>query len=488
MALSKVQGQRQIAVNISGSSKFGIHPLISSERTYNRYVSDGFGVDFSGWKRKTNFTGIQEGRDLFPSNGGFMLAVRGASVYRLDHINSTPIFLFNIGSSTGFVTIDENLSGQIAIVGGQELWIYNYEDNLFAQFTLDPDILPGFVRYQNSFFLFGNTQSAPNNKIWAVYNGGSGTSITLNIKLAIQTKVTIAQAVVPIPGAGNNALVMGITVAEPWQQRGGSQNYFKNQATNCDYGTPSVETIASQDRMIVWLAVNEASSPVLMIYDGTESKEISTDGIDKLLSSVDFPSQSYATFYRQDGHLFYILSFYNAKDNFSIMYDFNTKMFFDVTDWDFTVFPGRKIIRYENQDYFISYKDGQIYEIGSDITYIQLDDETIKEIPRIRICDTQMSPDGEPFVVDYLNFIIETGTQPQIYYDNPSTPRIDLSISNNGGYTFGSTVSWEMEPTGHFLSRPHFPNLGRCNRFTLQIRFWSEWRFVTGNGVIGITP
>jgi hypothetical protein len=280
---------------------------------------------------------------------------------------------------------------------------------------------------------------------------------------------------------------MGHTVTEPWQQRGGAQNYYKNSSTNCDYGVASVETIASQDKMVVWLAVNEASSPVIMVYDGSRSTPISSDGITYLLDTVRFPSQSYASFYRQDGHLFYLLSFYNVADNFTVMYDFNTKMFFDVTDWDFSVFPGRQIIRYEGQDYFISYKDGQLYEIGSDIPYIQVDDETQYEIQRIRTCDTQMTPDGEPFDVDAFTYIVETGTQPNDFSINPSPPRIDIRISNDGGYTFGSIVPFEMPPTGHFLSRPYIPNLGRYNRITIQMRFWSRWRFVTGNGTLRIT-
>ncbi|MES2218969.1 MAG: hypothetical protein V4501_11225 [Pseudomonadota bacterium] len=480
---------RQITmpVNISGSSKFGRYPLISSERTYNRYTSDGFGVDFSGWIKRTTFPGEVEGRGAFPSIGGFILIVRGASVYRLAHINSTPIFLFNIGSSTGLVTIAENLSSQISIVGGNEWWIYNYLDNSFAQITPTGDLVPGFIRYQNSFFLVANTTAAVNSQVWQVYNGGAGTTVTLNIELTIQTKHNTAEAVIPIPGAGNNALVMGQTVSEPWQQRGGAQNYYKNSSTNCDYGVVSVETIASQDKMVVWLAVNEASSPVIMVYDGSRSTPISSDGITFLLDTVRFPSQSYASFYRQDGHLFYLLSFYNVADNFTIMYDFNTKLFFDVTDWDFSVFPGRQIIRYEGQDYFISYKDGQLYEIGSDIPYIQVDDDTQYEIQRIRTCDTQMTPDGEPFDVDAFTYIIENGTQPNDFSINPSPPRIDIRISNDGGYTFGNIVPFYMEPTGHFLSRPYIPNLGRYNRITIQMRFWSKWRFVTGNGTLRIT-
>lgn len=475
-----------VPVKIVGGSVFGRYPLISSERTYNMYVSDNYLIDFAGWKQALTTPGSIQGRGFyFSEKGGFIIWVKGASVYRVDHINNTPTFLFTIGSSTGFVSIADNLSSQVAIVGGGECWVYNYVDNVFGQPTLNPDLVPGYVAYHDTHFVFGNASTAQNGSYWFIYNTAAGFELAYVQQLPIQTKASFAQAVVPIPGLGSNVMVFGQVVAEYWQERGGVQDYFKNASSNSDYGVVSIETIAVNDRMVCWLAVNQSSAPVIMVSHGGQTERISTDGIDYLLDSVNHPEQSYASFYRQDGHLFYLLSFYNEADNFSIMYDFNTKMFYDLTDWDFGVFPGRQLVYFEGQQYFIHFKNGNIYEMGSDLTFIQQDDDTTYEIPRIRTCDTQMTPDAEPFSVDYFNFILETGTQP-ISAELPGPPRIDIRISGTGGVTFSNIVPFELPPTAHFFSRPHLTNLGRFNRFTVQLRFWSKWRFVMGNGVVGL--
>src|SRR5690606_31607021 len=110
------------------------------------------------------------------------------------------------------------------------------------------------------------------------------------------------------------------------------QIYQRNSSINIDYGVASVSTIAANDDMIAWLGVNEKSSPAIMVMTGGRATRISTDGIDYLLSRVQNPDISTGMFYRQDGHVFYILTFYHPDDNFSIMYDFTTEKFFDLTD------------------------------------------------------------------------------------------------------------------------------------------------------------
>ena len=82
-----------------------------------------------------------------------------------------------------------------------------------------------------------------------------------------------------------------------------------------------------------------------MVFTGQGAKRISTDGIDYLLGSLRNPEKSTATFFRQDGHVFYVLTFYGEEDpflvdseridqerqNFTIMYDFTTDKFFNLS-------------------------------------------------------------------------------------------------------------------------------------------------------------
>src|SRR5690606_18789143 len=116
--------------------------------------------------------------------------------------------------------------------------------------------------------------------------------------LTLQTKPDFAKACLRIPSKGNNLLVMGSIVSEIWTNVPGLQIYQRQSSINIDYGVASVSTIAASDDMIAWLGINEKSSPAIMVMTGGGAQRISTDGIDNLLSRVQFPDQSTAMFYR----------------------------------------------------------------------------------------------------------------------------------------------------------------------------------------------
>lgn len=473
-----------IPVKVVGSSVFGRYANVNAERTYNMYVSDKWLITFGGYAARREVIGGEvQGRGIYHSTrGGFMILVISSVVYRINNIDQTPISLFEIGSSVGDVFIDENLSGQIAIVGGGECWIYNYTTNTFGQPTLDPNLVPNYVTYQNTYFIFGNANETNFGSQWFVYRADTGFTLALVTTLALQTKPDFAIAVLRIPGMGNNIIVFGKFVAEIWTDIGGLQVYQRNSSINIDYGCVSVSTIAANDEMVCWLAANETSAPVIMAMQGGHAERISTDGIDFLMDSILHPEQSTAYFYRQDGHLFYVLTFYNTADNITIAYDFNAKAFYDITDWDFNYFPARAMAFFEGQTYFVSLNDGVVYEIGSDLTtYAKIEQEY--EIPRVRVCDTFRSQTGNPFAIDWFGFTMENGTQPDLHF-TVEQPRIDVSLSKTGCETFGNAVPYYLHDTAYYQSRPRFYNLGRANNITIQMRFWGFWRFVMSNGVM----
>lgn len=476
-----------VPVKLVGSSVFGRYPYVNAERTYNMYMSDGSLITFGGYKPASilSESNSSQGRGIYHSTrGGFMIVVISSVVYRINKISQTPIFLFEIGSSTGDIFIDENLSSQIALVGGSECWIYNYDTNTFGQPMLDANLVPNYVTYQNTHFIFGNANITSFGSQWFVYRADTGFNLQYVTQLALQTKPDFAIAAIRIPGLGNNILVFGKFVAEIWTDIGGLQVYQRNSSLNIDYGCISVSTIAANEEMVCWLAANEASAPVIMTMRGGRAERISTDGIDFLMDSLVHPEQSTAFFYRQDGHLFYILTFYSTADNLTIAYDFNAKAFYDITDWNFNYFPARQVAYFNQQTYFVNINDGVVYEIGSDLTtYLTAAQEY--EIPRIRVCDTFRSPNSDPFVIDEFSMTMENGTEPDLHF-TVEQPRIDVSLSKDGGNTFGNAVPYYMHDTGYYQSRPRFYGLGRANSITIQLRFWGFWRFIMKDGQLKV--
>jgi hypothetical protein len=469
------------------------------------FISDNWLINTAGFQRFYEILPPgAEGRGMFPSiRGNILIIVAGPNVYSFNMAMS-PTLIGTLATETGEVTIDENLNSQICIVDGTNAYIYNYSlgsPNLTTQ-TLIAGLTPGFVSFHDTYFLFGNNDRTPIGSKWYVYQYNTDTTITIATpgEFALQTKPDYALAIVRLPSQAANVLVMGTSVCEIWTHIGGLQNYRKNNTLSVDYGCTSTSTIVTNDTYVVWLAENENNAPIIMVYTGQGFEPVSTDGIDYQLSKIQFPAQSTAMFYRQDGHLFYQLTFFNPVDNMTILYDLDTKMFFTLTDEYLNYHQAREYAYFNNNMYFISLRNASLYLSSTDFdTYNENIPESVYnqeidyDIPRIRITDTIRSTDSSQFRVNTFSFTIEQGCDPNVTgvslvppdeFTIPYQPRVDLTISRDGGITWSNTVSRNLHPLGYRQNILNWDRMGSCNSFTAKIKFFSTARVLAYNGFV----
>ncbi len=171
------------------------------------------------------------------------------------------------------------------------------------------------------------------------------------------------------------------------------------------------------------------------------------------------------------------------------------------------------------------------------------------EIPRIRCCANVRTPDQEYHIINDIGFTIESGetdyqqqslgeiilitqdgrpletqggTQALVTQDleflisqdgielisqqatgqtsailiaqqeantgtsNLSLPHVDISISIDGGATFGNEWAYYLPPIGHRKNRLMWWQLGLANDFVPQFKFWGLGRFVATDGLVNI--
>jgi len=67
---------------------------------------------------------------------------------------------------------------------------------------------------------------------------------------------------------------------------------------------------------------------------------------------------------------------------------------------------------------------------------------------------------------------------------NLSLPHVDLSISDDGGATFGTNWPYYLPPIGHRKNRLMWWQCGIANDFVPQFKFWGLGRFVATDGIV----
>lgn len=553
---------KEFPLNIVGSSTFGRYPKISVEKTYNMFMSDEFMVPYAGYSigvPASQFVDASQGRAIFTSTKfNALVVVMGSGVYLVNITYSQSLQkvtfyqVFKIGTlqtQTGVVYIAENNKPQIGISDGTAFYIY--DPTLTPSFKTVPiDFVPGYLTFHDTYFIM----PAVGTNTWRLSGNNDGTTWPNNQFSvgALQTKPDNVQAVVRFPSKGNMIFVMGSIVTEAWFDTGAQLfPYQRTNQFNIDYGCVQPATVAYMDEIVVWLAQNEKSGPIIVYSDGGMPNKITTDGIDYLFSGLQNPQDSQGFLYRQDGHLFYHINFYS--DNLSLFYDFNTKKFYHASDQNLNYFIAAEVAFTNNQYYFVTKNNANIFSFDTVFTTYEdidsLGNKTINEIPRIRICKNIRTPQQSYDIINDVGFTIESGetnyqqqdlgeiiliTQAGAHlitqgdflglvtqdlnqlitqdgkalvsqqnaaateatliaqqkantgFSNLSLPRVDLSISTDGGATFGNEWAYYLPPIGVRKNRLMWWQCGIANDFVPQFKFWGMGRFVATDGVANV--
>ncbi len=487
------QEVQEIPLKIVGGINYGRYPKISVENTFNMIVSDNALVPYAGYQNVLTQSSAEEGRGIYSSSrGNIMLVVWGSQCFTIAQVGNSLFATFrgSLATTTGDVFIAENNNGEIAFTDGINIYVFNYLTLAYSNsttFVNFPAALtaPGYISFQNSRLLVANNGTTN----WYLSGSNDATMWDTNPATAnhgyvgsLQSKPDTIQAAVPTPGGGNNLFLFGHNVVEQWQDVGNALFPYQRSSTfNVDYGTVNASSIAAMDDYVVWISSNENSGATLMVIEANRATTISTDGIDYQLANLTNPTNCTGMLFRQDGHVIYQFTF--PDDNLSFAYDFNTKLFFRVTNEQLDYHIARNVVFYNNNYYFVSLKGGNLYDFGTEHTNFDYGDGNIQQIPRIRICPPIRLPSQRMFTAKSVGFPVENGQPNSIDANGLASENIDLTTSRDGGETFGNAWRNPMNPVGKRKSRMIWQRCGQANDLTCQFRFIGFGRFVVFDGV-----
>lgn len=458
---------REIPLNIVGGTTFARYPKITVEKTVNMMVSSNSLVPYAGYKKVLNFPSKEQSRQLFRSTRyDHMLAIVGKEVFTIDKTLARAK-VGDLETFSGEVYISENIANQIAIVDGTtNIYIFNYSNDTFTKITVAFNAK--YIDYQDGYLIAVDDTDG-----WHLSAVNDATSWPPLDVQRIQTK---ADTIVAAVNFKRQLFVIGEKITEIWHDQGLELfPYLRDNSAAIGYGCLSRQTIAQFENLLVWLASNEQAGPTIVMSTGGIPQSLSQeqDGLDFILDKLVKPENSSAFLFEEDGHIFYHITFFS--DNFSIVYDFATKLYYTITGICLNEpHIAQRLVFFNDTHYFISFFDSNLYEMSTEIT--TYDGEII---PRYRTCPTLRNPNDSKFIVKRMTLQMENGI-------NDGISRVSASYSKDGGYTFGTTAHVDLAPLGTRQKQIKFHQLGGGKNFTPNFGFWGDGRFVITNGTIGI--
>jgi hypothetical protein len=452
-------------LDMVGGTAFGRYSKISIEETFNMMISDESLVDFLGYELKLLIDAEAPSREVFKSTRfEHLIAVIGNKVYSINDDYNISI-VGSLTTSSGNVFIAENTSQQIAIVDGANLYVYNWGTNTFTTLTAAVlGFIPIHIEGMDTYLI----ASAKDSNVWRISDPGNALNWPAqpeNVGL-LQTK---ADNVVATIRLDRQLLVMGEVCTELWRDTGASPFPFQRDNTvSLDHGTIAPLSIAAGFGMVVWFASNEKSGFDIRFMTGGQAQDLSSDGFNHRFDQLTRPEAATALLYQEDGHVFYQITF--PFDNVTYVFDFKQKKFYTLTDENLNFHIAKRAALFNNKLVFLSLEQGALYEMGTEITTYDG-----KVIPRIRKTKPFRLPNANRFVVPEVRITMEQGK-------DAAEQKVYLSLSKDGGTSFGTVVGKTLNPLGRRPNILRFTQLGSANDLTFQFRFESLDRFVVNYG------
>lgn len=464
-------------IEMIGVNAFGRYPKINTAATYNMMVTNANGVKAlipqPGYTDKISYYS-GEPRGAFASTRiDKSIQVISNNVYLTD-TNLNYRLIGQLDTYGGPVFISENQGSQISAVDGGAVYTYNYAASSFTKTTLG-DFLPSYIDWLDTYTILTDKERGE----WQISDSNNATSYDPLMRAPMQTQADNLQAVVRLDRSlyaigkkcterwfnnpnGSAATALGQPVSFP---------FTRDNTTSIDYGCVSTQTIQSNFKMLIFLGSNGISGPtVIGIIDGRPT-QLSDEGLQFFLSQLDNPEDSWAILFKINGRILYLLTF--PTDNISIVYDFSEKGWYFATDENGNYHIAKRVIFFDNRLYILNAdtNNPKLSEFDTSITTYNG-----KIIPRTRILPPVRNGDQQ-FISDSLKIPMEYG-------EGNNEHRIDLSLSNDGGESYGNVVSYTLQPAAYRRGRTQFYNLGMSNDLRIQLRFWTLDRFTILGGIL----
>jgi hypothetical protein len=459
----------EVTVPFVGPLQEGVVPRLNSQRCVNMYPQ----IEGPGAKYPISLR-LCPGMERFAVGGsapcrggglnvnGSMFWVFGNQLVEIDEAGNRTV-RGTLGTSTGRITMAATHI-EIGIVdGSDDLYVWNYSTSTFSTEDLTAGgfddaaqgVNPTHIAVKNFRFVINRTGGPLK---WRGYFHISALNDGTDWSVAEKTNAEgdPTDPILAIESTTNHLALFGTKTVQLYYASGSTDFPFDPTGSDLTIGIAAPYSLARSTDVMFWLAQSNEGAVEVQAFPGGP---LSNHDLDAAMRQMPRVNDAYGFCYKQDGHLFYVLTF--PTGNATWVYDWSTKMWHERASYGFDRHMAAGVCWFNNKLYVGREDTGAVYEWSLDVH-----DDDGDPIQWERRAPIISAKDRTLFLED-LFVEVERGVGPV----DQEAPVITLDYSVNGGRIFAYAQDAEVGEYGDYqLTGVNFTGLGSCKDVVFRIR------------------
>lgn len=286
--------------------------------------------------------------------------------------------------------------------------------------------------------------------------------------LDIATAEHAPDGVVRVFDDHSEALILGDYTTEFWGLTGNADfPYQPIRGSAVEYGLAAKWSLAKFENSVAGLFKNRLGHVQVMMIQGHTMVPISSPELDAIINRYSNPVNATGYSYMFEGHSFYRINF--PADGKSWEFDGTASKQLGTPVWCERQsgvagerHRGELCVNFLNKIRISDFENGKFYTVNA-TTY----SENGTYYP-FELTSRKLVKDFDPFTVNKLFLDFETGVG--IATGQGSDPQVMLTVSRDGGHTFGQEMWKDLGEVGKYLTRVEWHQIGTADSFVFKVR------------------
>jgi hypothetical protein len=227
-----------------------------------------------------------------------------------------------------------------------------------------------------------------------------------------------------------------------------------------EWGLAARWSVAKLFNSVVFLAKNREGEVSVTMMAGYQPQRISNEDLEYVINKYSTVADAVGFAYKSSGHSFYQLSFPTAGKTW--LFDQDTGLWSELEYGSLGARHRAEFgVEFLNKSIVFDYENGNMYRLDPDVN-TDNGEPIVKELIGRHIIDE------ETISIGRLWLDVETGLG--------NSPQAMLSVSKDGGHTYGSERWASLGAVGEYTTRAIWRTLGQAYDWTIKIRIASSSR------------